>query len=42
MICYVFLIQRPQDKTPWPVVYSNKELADKAPDRVSEVAVLNG
>lgn len=34
---YVFFIQRPQDKQTWPVVYENRELAEDAPHRVSEI-----
>lgn len=34
---YVFFDQRPMDKEPWPHVYQNKELAEKAPHRCSEV-----
>jgi len=34
---YVFLTQRPHDAEAWPLVYVSRELAEHAPDRVSEV-----
>jgi hypothetical protein len=41
VIVYVFLIQRKQDSEPWPCVYTNAELADKAVGRVSPVVAVN-
>ena len=41
MIAYVFLMQRPQDKEPWPVVYRDPELADKAFGRASPVRAVD-
>jgi hypothetical protein len=38
MKVYVFLIQRGQDKEPWPVAYTDKGLAEQALGRVSAVA----
>jgi len=37
MIVHVFLVQRKQDREPWPCVYQNHELAIKALGRVSPV-----
>lgn len=37
MKVHVFLIQRPQDKEPWPVVYMDLERAINAYGRVSQV-----
>lgn len=41
MIVYVFLVQRKQDKEPWPNVFESKLLADNYRDRVSPVMALN-
>lgn len=41
MIVYVFLIQRQQDREPWPVVYRDLALAEKAFGRVSPVMPLD-
>jgi hypothetical protein len=37
LVCYVFYIQRPIDKEPWPTVYVHKELAEAALGRVTPV-----
>jgi hypothetical protein len=37
MIVYVFLVQRKQDSQPWPCVYIDAQLAEKAYGRVSAV-----
>lgn len=34
---YAFLWQRPIDTKPWPSIYEDKELAEKAPFRISAV-----
>ncbi len=41
MIVHVFLVQRKQDREPWPCVYHNHELAAKALGRVSPVISLS-
>lgn len=39
MTAYVFLVSRPCDKGyVWPAVYTDKDLAEKAFGRVSEIA----
>lgn len=38
---YVFLQQRPSDKQPWPLVYTDQSLAEAAPHRVTPVVVVN-
>jgi hypothetical protein len=37
MIYYCFLIKRAHDSRSWPVIYSNRALADDSPFRVSPV-----
>ena len=37
MTFYAFLWQRPQDKTPWPVIWRDRALAEREPFRVSEI-----
>lgn len=37
---YVFLMRRPQDREAWPVVYQDRELAEKAFGRVSPVVAV--
>lgn len=34
---YTFLWQRPIDSVPWPSIYESREMAEKAPFRVSKV-----
>ncbi len=34
---FAFLSQGPRDSEPWPTIYVTRELADKAPNRVSDV-----
>lgn len=40
MKLFVFLVQRAQDRAPWPCVYTDKALAEKAIGRISVVAEL--
>lgn len=37
MIYYVFLMKRQFDKAPWPVIWTNKDLAKQEPYRVSNI-----
>lgn len=37
MKLYVFLYKRPADTQPWPAVYTDKDLAEKAFGRISDV-----
>jgi len=37
IVIYVFLVQRPIDKEPWPTVFFDKERAKKYPSRCSKV-----
>ena len=41
MIVYVFLMQRPHDRQPWPAAWTNLELAMKEPFRVSGVRAVD-
>lgn len=42
MTVYVFLICRDADKgVPWPAVYTNRELAEKAFGRISPVVTVH-
>src|SRR5437763_13739969 len=37
---YVFLLQRPIDREPWPVVYTDRELAEKAQARAGPIVTV--
>ncbi len=37
MTFYAFLWHRPADSRPWPVIWADRELAEREPFRVSEV-----
>lgn len=37
---YVFLTKRPKDHTRWPQCYHDRELAEKAPNRVTAIAAV--
>ena len=37
MTYYAFLYRNKTDKQPWPVIWSNRELAEKEPFRVSDI-----
>ena len=38
MTFFAFLLQRPHDKEPWPVIWASREAAEAEEFRVSEVA----
>ena len=38
IVFHAFLIQRPHDAKPWPVIWQSLELAEAEPGRVSEIA----
>lgn len=38
---YVFLAQREHDKRAWPCVYEDRELAERAPSRVTAIAEVS-
>jgi hypothetical protein len=40
MTYYSFLIKRPADSKPWPVIFESREAAEKYPARVSEIYVI--
>ena len=37
---YAFLLQRPHDAQPWPVIFASQQLAENEPYRVSEIATV--
>lgn len=40
LVYFAFLIQRPHDAKPWPVIWQSLELAEAEPGRVSEIATV--
>jgi hypothetical protein len=40
MIAYAFLVQRQQDKEPWPCIYTDLDLAVASRGRVSPVETI--
>jgi len=38
---YVFFTKRPIDSQPWPLVYTDRELAEKAPHRVTAIVEVH-